>query len=76
MGAARVYLVADPAKVVDLQGLTSPVFAVSFRPDEAQVAVGGFDGMIRLFNSESGQLESSFPAATVTAAPAVTATNP
>ncbi|MFO0975331.1 MAG: c-type cytochrome domain-containing protein [Planctomycetaceae bacterium] len=65
-GSAKIYTVEDPAKVVDLQGLTSPVFAVSFRPDEAQVAVGGFDGNVRLFDAASGQLQSQFPAATVT----------
>ncbi len=65
-GSARVYMVEDPAKTVDLQGLTTPVFAVSFRPDEAQVAIGGFDGIVRLYDSATGQLQSQFPAATVT----------
>jgi WD40 repeat protein len=52
--------------VVDIPGLTSPVFAVSFRPDELQVAVSGFDGMIRLCNAETGAVESVFPAAPFT----------
>ncbi len=65
-GAARVYLTDDAAKIVDLQGLASPVFAVSFRPDEKQVAVAGFDGSVRLFNAETGALESSFPAGPIT----------
>ena len=72
-GSAKIYTVDDPAKVVDLQGLTSPVFAVSFRPDEAQVAVGGFDGTVRLFDTTTGQLQSQFPAATVTSQTAVQA---
>lgn len=72
-GAARICMVADPAKNVDLPGIPSPVFAVSFRPDDAQVAVGGFDGIVRLFNAETGQLETSFPAAATTAAASVTA---
>ena len=72
-GSARVYTTADPAKVVDLQGLTSPVFSVSIRGDEKQVAVAGFDGMVRLFNSDTGVLESSFPAAAVSTPPAATA---
>lgn len=65
-GAARIYMTEDPAKVVDIPGLTSPVFAVSFRPDELQVAVSGFDGMIRLCNAETGAVESVFPAAPFT----------
>ncbi|MEY2726335.1 MAG: hypothetical protein RLZZ458_2202 [Planctomycetota bacterium] len=72
-GSARLYTTADPAKVVDLQGLTSPVFAVAIRPDEKQAAVSGFDGQVRLFNADNGQLETSFPAAALTAPPAVTA---
>jgi WD40 repeat protein len=66
-GSARVYLAEDPAKFIDLAGLTSPVFGVSFRPDEQQVAVGGFDGVVRLFNAESGQLEREFLPVEITA---------
>ena len=69
-GAARVYTVADPNKVVDLPGITSPVFAVSMRADEAQVAVAGFDGIVRLYNATSGQLEAEFSAAPLTSATA------
>jgi WD40 repeat protein len=67
-GTARVYLTEDPAKIVDIPGLTTPVFAVSFRPDELQVAVSGFDGMIRLCNAETGAVENTFPAAPLTPA--------
>lgn len=67
-GAARIYLTEDPAKIVDIPGLTAPVFAVSFRPDELQVAVSGFDGMIRLCNAETGAVDSTFPAAPITTA--------
>jgi hypothetical protein len=49
------------------------VFSVSIRGDEKQVAVAGFDGMVRLFNSDTGVLESSFPAAAVSTPPAATA---
>jgi len=69
-GAARVYTMADPNKVVDLPGITGPVFAVSIRADESQVAVAGFDGIVRLFNATSGQLESEFSAAPLTSATA------
>jgi len=73
-GAARVYLTEDAAKIVDIPGLTAPVFAVSFRPDELQVAVSGFDGIVRLCNAETGVVENSFPAAPLTTSvPAVPA---
>jgi WD40 repeat protein len=67
-------LTEDPAKIVDIPGLTAPVFAVSFRPDELQVAVSGFDGMIRLCNAETGVVENTFPAAPVTPATPAAAT--
>lgn len=67
-GAARIYLTEDPAKVVDIAGVTVPIFAVCFRPDELQVAVSGFDGMIRLCNAETGAVETTFPAAPLTPA--------
>ena len=73
-GAARIYMTEDPAKVVDVPGLTAPVFAVSFRPDEMQVAVSGFDGLIRLCNAETGAVDQAFPAAPVT--PSVPAAAP
>jgi WD40 repeat protein len=72
-GSARLYTTADPAKIVDLQGLTSPVFAVSIRGDEKQAAVAGFDGTVRLYNADTGALETSFPAAALSAPPATTA---
>ncbi|MDA1232354.1 MAG: hypothetical protein O2856_16395, partial [Planctomycetota bacterium] len=68
-GAARIYMTEDPAKFVDIPDVTSPVFAVSFRPDELQVAVSGFDGMIKLCNAESGVVEKTFSAAPLTPVP-------
>jgi len=65
-GAARIYMTEDAAKFVDIPDVTSPVFAVSFRPDELQVAVSGFDGMIKLCNAETGVVEKTFPAAPLT----------
>jgi WD40 repeat protein len=62
-GAARVYFTEDPAKWVDLPGISGPCFAVAFRPDEKQVAISGFDGIVRLHHAETGQPERSFSAA-------------
>lgn len=50
---------AEKALVHELQG-TGPVFAVAFRPDGKQVAVGGFDGQVRLFNTADGKLVKQF----------------
>ncbi|MEY3457093.1 MAG: hypothetical protein RL215_250 [Planctomycetota bacterium] len=75
-GSARLYTTADPAKTIDLQGITSPVFAVGIRADEKQAAVAGFDGIVRLYNAETGQLETSFPAAAVSPPAAATAAVP
>ena len=64
----------DAAKFVDIPDVTAPVFAVSFRPDELQVAVSGFDGMIKLCNAETGAVEKTFPAAPLTPVPPSVAT--
>jgi len=39
---------------------TGPVFAVAFRPDGKQVAVGGFDGHVRLYDVQTGKLVKKF----------------
>ncbi|MBL8814659.1 MAG: hypothetical protein JNL58_01425 [Planctomyces sp.] len=69
-GAARIYTTTDAAKTIDLPEIKVPVYAVSFRPDEQQVAVAGFDGIVRLYNASNGQLERSLVSVPV---PAVTA---
>ncbi len=69
-GAARIYTTADAAKTIDLPEIKVPVYAVSFRPDEQQVAVAGFDGIVRLYNASNGQLERSLVSVPV---PSVTA---
>jgi len=73
-GAARIYMTEDPAKFVDIPDVTAPVFAVSFRPDEMQVAISGFDGMVKLCNAETGAVEQTFPAAPLTPVPPNVAT--
>lgn len=70
-GAARIFHTEDASKSIELTGITSPAFAVSFRSDEKQVAVSGFDGIVRLFNAETGAPEKQFPAAPLVNVPAV-----
>ena len=55
-GSAMISSVEDTAAVVRLPEIPSPVYAVSFHPQETQVAVAGFDGVIRIFNAEDGKL--------------------
>lgn len=59
----------EKALVHDLKG-TGPVFAVAYRPDGKQVAVGGFDGKVRLFDANTGKLVKAFVPVTITAATA------
>jgi WD40 repeat protein/mono/diheme cytochrome c family protein len=51
----------------ELAGIDSPIFAVAFRPDGKQVAVGGFDGMVKLYDTESGVLVKEFVPVEITA---------
>ena len=39
---------------------TGPIFAVAFRPDGKQVAVGGFDGKVHLYDVKTGKPVKSF----------------
>ncbi|MDP7276275.1 MAG: c-type cytochrome domain-containing protein [Planctomycetaceae bacterium] len=62
---------AKPMLLHKFAGITSPIFAVAFRPDGQQVAIGGFDGNVRIFDAKTGKLVKSFVPVTVT--PAVAA---
>ncbi|MBI1345552.1 hypothetical protein GC163_04620 [bacterium] len=71
-GAARIYSTDDAKLLYELPGHTAGVFAVAFRPDGKQVATAGFDGKVRLFDVETGQLVTEFLPVDIT--PAVAAT--
>lgn len=70
-GTARIYKTDTEAPLAELKGNTAGVFAVAFRPDGQQVATGGLDGRIRLYNAETGELLKEFPPVVIT--PAVAA---
>lgn len=59
-GTVRIYRTDDAQLVHELAGHARGVFAVAFRPDGAQVATGGFDGHVRLFDAASGALAKDF----------------
>jgi WD40 repeat protein len=58
-GEVRVYEVADGKLIWKLE-LNSAVYAVAYRPDGGEVAVGGFDGKVRLVDAASGTLLREF----------------
>ena len=67
-GAARIYKTDTEAPLHELKGHSAGVFAVAFRPDGKQVATGGLDGVVRLFDVENGALVKEFVPVTITPA--------
>jgi WD40 repeat protein len=67
-GEARIYLVSDGKRTATLTGNAGAVFAIAFHPTNNQVATGGFDGRVRIFDSVSGNLVTNFVPVTITAA--------
>ena len=72
-GTARIYKTDTVAPLWELAGHKSGVFAVAFRPDGKQVATGGLDGVVRLYDAETGTLVKEFVPVTLT--PAVAGAN-
>jgi WD40 repeat protein len=59
-GEVRIYGTADGKLVSKLEGQQGAVYAVAYRPDGKQVASGGFDGLIRLNDPQTGKLLKEF----------------
>ena len=60
-GEAKVYKGSDGKRVSSLKTLTgAAIFSVAFTPDSKQVATGGFDGKIHVFDVQSGNFVRSF----------------
>jgi len=67
-GTARIYQTSDGKLLHELSGHKAGVFAVAFRPDGLQVATGGMDGLVRLFDAATGALVKEFLPVTITPA--------
>ncbi len=65
-GAARIYKTDVEQTFAELKPHSAGVFAVAFRPDGQQVATGGLDGVVRIFNAETGELLKEFLPVTIT----------
>ena len=65
-GTARIYSTEDAKLLHELPGHTRGVFAVSFSPDGKQVATGGFEGKVRIFDAVTGALVKEFIPVTIT----------
>ena len=48
------------APLATLKGTDAAIFALAFRPNSQQIATGGFDGTVRIFNTTSGELVKAF----------------
>ena len=59
-GSARIYETDTGKLLHELPEIEGPIFAVAYRPDGKQVALGGFDGQVRLYDAESGKLIKTF----------------
>jgi WD40 repeat protein len=59
-GEVRVYQTDDGKLLSKLEGNQGAVYAVAYRPDGKQVASGGFDGMVRLNDPQTGKLLKEF----------------
>ncbi|HEY4311157.1 MAG TPA: c-type cytochrome domain-containing protein [Pirellulales bacterium] len=59
-GEVRVYNAADAKLVSRFASEHGAVYSVAFRPDGKEVAVGGFDGMVRIYDPTSGSMLREF----------------
>ncbi len=67
-GTARIYDTEAGTLLHELKGITSPVYAVAYRPDGLEVAIAGFDGIIRFYSPETGEQIRELVPVTITPA--------
>ena len=61
-GECRVYGVDDAKRICRFEGEKGAVYVLAYRPDGAEVASAGFDGLIRLHDAKTGKLVKEFAA--------------
>ena len=54
-GEVRIYNVSDGKRLLTMEADTVSVFAVAFHPEGTQLAAGGFDGKVRIFDAQTGE---------------------
>ena len=59
-GEARLYRIADGARVATLPGHEGGIYALAFAPDGSRLATGGFDGTVRIFAMPDGKPLAAF----------------
>lgn len=59
-GEVRVYQSDNPKRQLVLEGQKGGVYALSWSPDGKTIAAAGFDGMVRLFDAQSGKMSKEF----------------
>lgn len=67
-GAVRIYQTADAKVIAQIDGKTGPVYALAYRPDGQQLAVAGFDGVVRFVDAAKGTIVKEFVPTPVSAA--------
>ena len=55
-----IYDAESGARVSACKGHTAGIYALSFSPDSRTLAAGGFDGNVRLYSVQSGELAKAF----------------
>ncbi len=51
---------ADKKRVATLNGHDGAIFALTYHPSTNWIVTGGFDGKLRVFNAEKGDLVRAF----------------
>lgn len=72
-GEVRVLNEADGKQISRFNTDFGGVYAVSFSKDGAQVAAGGFDGRVRIYDAQSGSLIKEFTPVPITPQPVAAA---
>ena len=60
VGAVRVYRADNGQKLMQAESTTGAVYAVAFAPDGKAVAAAGFDGVVRLYDPQTGKKLKEF----------------